>query len=199
NRRAGIEGSKKPSERQTNAARGGMILFRTPWNRIILDESHRIANPKSATFYAVMCLYGTRKWCLSGSPLRNYSHDIYSQLRFCGYDQVILPRQFNYDTYNRQKLYEFIWYKDYKDVGVTLPDIKEQTIIIELDGREKEIYEYYHGATKRVYNGFLVGSYDFSNVLTLFLRLRQICIPPYTILAESSRGYKGKEEKSYAV
>ena len=199
NRRSGIRNSKHPSAEATNNAKGGMVLFNTPWNRIIADESHRFANPKSSTFYSMICLYGDKKWCLSGTPLRNYTTDIYSQFRFCGYDQTILPKQFNYNTYTRNKMYEFILCKDYNDAGITLPDIVEHNIEIELEEREKEIYDYYHGATKKIYNGFLVGSYNFSNVLTLFLRLRQICVAPYTILAESSRGYKGDEKKDYTV
>lgn len=201
-RRSGIENSRCPTPSTIKNAKGGMLLFSIPWHRIIADESHRFVNPKSMTFYSMMCLHGKYKLCLSGTPLKNFSSDIYSQLRFCGYDQTLISSQFNYDIYNRNKLYEFILCKDYKDAGIVLPDIKENTINIELDGREKEIYDYYHGATKKIYNGFLVGSHNFSNVLTLFLRLRQICVSPYTILAESSRGYKGckeNEESEYTI
>lgn len=200
NRNAGITNSVRPSMITTNSAKGGLVLFKTPWNRIIADESHRMANPRSSTFFSMMCLYGEKKWCLSGTPLRNYCSDLYSQFRFCGYNKEFLPKQFNYNTYDRCKMYEFILYKEYKDTDIKLPAIKEHTIEIELQGREKEIYEYYHGATKKVYNGFLIGSYNFSNVLTLFLRLRQICVSPYTVLAESSRNYKqGKEDKEYTL
>ena len=133
-------------------------------------------------------------------PVVHNCSDLYSQFRFCGYDQCMLPKQFNYNTYDRSKMYEFILCKDYKDTGIKLPDIKENNIEIVLKDREKEIYDYYHGATKAVYNGFLIGSYNFSNVLTLFLRLRQICVSPYTILAESSRNYKqGKEDQEYTL
>ena len=200
NRRSGIRASREPSLENAKTVKGGLLLFKIPWNRIIADESHRFANPKSSTFYSMMCLYGKSKWCLSGTPLRNYSSDVYSQFRFCGYDQIIIPAQFNYNIYEKNKLYEFILCKDYKDAGIILPEIKDNTIIIDLDGREKEIYDYYHGATKKVYNGFLIGSYNFSNVLTLFLRLRQICVSPYTILAESSRKYKAEQEdKDYTI
>jgi SNF2 family DNA or RNA helicase len=200
NRNAGILNSTRPLPSQTKSATGGLVLFKTPWKRIICDESHRMANPRSSTFFSMMCLYGEKKWCLSGTPLKNYTSDLYSQLRFCGYDQCISPNQFNYDMYQRSKLYEFILYKEYKDTDIKLPNIKEYVIEIELKDREKEIYDYYHGATKAVYNGFMIGSYNFSSVLTLFLRLRQICVCPYTLLAESSRTYKKeKEDKEYSL
>jgi SNF2 family DNA or RNA helicase len=186
--KCGIKNPTRPSSDDIKNAKGGMILFKIPWNRIISDESHRFANPKSTTFFSIMCLYGEKKWCLSGTPLRNYSSDIYSQLRFCGYDQPEAI-QFNYDVYERKKMYEFILCKDYKDTGIILPELKEHNIFLELKEEEKEIYDYYHGRTKNIYKGFLIGSYNFSNVLTLFLRLRQICISSYTVLAESSRNF----------
>ncbi len=198
-RHAGILNSRKPTIEETKRARGGLVLFKTPWNRVTCDESHRFVNPKSATFYSVMCLYGEKKLCLSGTPIRNYSSDLYSQFRFCGYDQITNPRQFNYNIYEKNRMYDFIYYRNYVDINITLPEIKEETINIVLEDREKEIYDYYLGATKKVYNGFLVGSYNFSCVLTLFLRLRQLCVSPYTILAESARGYNKPEENDYKI
>ncbi len=32
-----------------------------------------------------MAVYGKYKWCLTGTPIRNYETDIWAQLRFCGY------------------------------------------------------------------------------------------------------------------
>lgn len=199
NRRAGIKASKKPSHEDCMKARGGMLLFKVPWNRIIADESHRFANPSSSTFYSMMALWGEKKWNLSGTPLRNYSSDLYSQFRFNGYDKLIIAKQFNYSEYERGHMIDFTLYKTYEAAGITLPPLTRHSIVIELDEREKDIYAYYHTSMKAVYNGFLVGSYGFSNVLTLFLRLRQLCVVPYTILAESSRNYKGKDEEDYTL
>lgn len=199
NRKAGIKSSRKPSHNECIKAVGGMVLFKTPWNRIIVDESHRFANPTSSTFYAMMALWGEKKWNLSGTPLRNYSSDLYSQFRFNGYDKVVVAKQFNYMEYEKGHMIDFTLYKTYESAGIVLPPIKRHTINIVLDEREKEIYEYYHNNLKIVYNGFVVGSHGFSNVLTLFLRLRQLCVVPYSILAESSRNYKGCDDTEYTL
>lgn len=199
NRRAGIKNSRRPLHSDCINARGGMLLFKTPWNMIILDESHRISNPTSSTFYSVMALWGDKKWNLSGTPIRNYSSDLYSQFRFCGYDKQIISSQFNYNEYIKNNMMDFILFKSYEGAGIVLPPINRTIVTIELTDREKEIYDYYHSSMKQIYNGFIVGSYSFSNVLTLFLRLRQLCVSPYTILAESSRKYKGIEDEEYTL
>ena len=195
NRKVGIKSSKKPTHTDCLNAKGGMILFKTPWNSICADESHRFANPTSSTFYSMMALYGDKKWNLSGTPLRNYSSDLYSQFRFNGYDKNIIAKQFNFSEYQRNKMSDFTLYKNYEQSGITLPPITRHNIEITLDDKEKEIYDYYFGNMRKVYNGFLVGNVGFSSVLTLFLRLRQLCVCPYTILNESSRKPKTEDEE----
>ena len=190
---------RMPSHDDCINVRGGMLLFKVPWNRIIADESHRLSNPTSSTFYSMMALWGDKKWNLSGTPLRNYSSDLFSQFRFNGYDKILVAKQFNFDEYQRGRMREFTLYKTYDDAKIYLPEIKRHKIEIVFEDKEKEIYEYYHSSMRKVYNGFLVGSYGFSNVLTLFLRLRQLCVVPYSILSESSRNYKKKEDEEYTL
>lgn len=181
-RKTGINKRGRPLDRHINTSRGGMIFFNIPWNRVVLDESHRISNPKTSTFYSMMTIYGDKKWCLSGTPLRNYSSDIFSQLRFCGYTNVINHREFNFLTYEKDKLSEFIYHRTYSDSDIYLPDVEEKVLNIELENEEKEIYKYYLGETKKIYSDFLCGLINFSCVLTLFLRLRQLCVSPYIVL-----------------
>ena len=170
------------------------LLFHTPWNRIICDESHRFSNPKTNTFVSIMGLYSKRKWCLSGTPIRNYSTDIYSQLRFCGYNSVVNEKNFNFEIYKRQCLFESILCKNYQDAGIVLPNVIEHNIELELDGEEKDLYDFCLCRIREEYKKFLLGSCDFSNILTMFLRLRQICISAYTMLPESDRKYKENNE-----
>jgi len=182
-RKIGVRNSTRPSGEY---GKGGMLLFSIPWRRIVADESHRFSNPSTMTFSSMMCLYGENKFCLSGTPIRNYSSDMYSQLRFCGYKNTVVST-FNYELYKRQKLDSFLLCKDYADSGIVLPDIIEHVVPIKLEDREKEIYDYYHNHAKRAYSGFLVGNIDFSNVLVLFLRLRQLCVCPHTIVQEREK------------
>ena len=189
---SGILNARERTISDAKEAEGSDLLFLIPWNRIIADESHHFANPTSLTYQTMMSLYGKKKWCLSGSPLRNYDSDIFTQLRFCGYNGVISAKEFNIELYRRHKLYEFSLYKNYEDAGISLPDIHEKTIILDLEDEEKEIYNFYFSKTKETLARFNIGAITYSSVLTLFLRMRQICIAPYTILDESMRKTKTK-------
>jgi len=70
---------------------GTALIYGTPWERVICDESHRFANPSTALYRAMMAIYGRYKWCLTGTPVRNQHTDIWAQLRFLGYTAV--PRR----------------------------------------------------------------------------------------------------------
>jgi len=61
-------------------------LFRTRWNRVILDEAHRIKGRVNSTAQASFKLkVETSRWCLSGTPLQNRVGEVYSILRFLRY------------------------------------------------------------------------------------------------------------------
>mmetsp|Transcript_28795 Transcript_28795/g.66965 ORF Transcript_28795/g.66965 Transcript_28795/m.66965 type:complete len:1122 (-) Transcript_28795:125-3490(-) len=58
-------------------------LFRTRWNRVILDEAHRIKGRINSTAQASFHLKAdVGRWCLSGTPLQNRVADVYSIIRF---------------------------------------------------------------------------------------------------------------------
>lgn len=52
------------------------------FHRIILDEAQCIKNDKSLTALAAFQLRGTHRWCLTGTPMMNGVHELYSLLNF---------------------------------------------------------------------------------------------------------------------
>ena len=50
---------------------GEKLLFSIKWDTIIADESHNFANHKIVLWKSMMCLCGYKKWCLSGTPIKN--------------------------------------------------------------------------------------------------------------------------------
>jgi SNF2 family DNA or RNA helicase len=54
------------------------------WDRIVLDESHRIRNPSTRLSRRIINLRADFRWALTGTPLVNQKRDIVAQLAFLG-------------------------------------------------------------------------------------------------------------------
>jgi SNF2 family DNA or RNA helicase len=179
---------------------GGGVIYGTPWERVICDESQRYANPKTMTYKCIMAIYGRYKWCLTGTPIRNYDTDIWAQLRFCGYNgvtQALEWKRYGNSKFREHHLKEAIFTMDYKDANVTLPPKTENEILIQLKGKQRQAYEYILGETKGMYDKMMNNLCSFACVLAMFTRLRQCAIAPYLLTAESKREkLKGKQAQA---
>jgi len=157
--------------------RGPAVLYGTPWERIFCDESQTFSNSSSFTFKAMMALYGTHMWCLSGTPVRNYDTDIWSQFRFLGYDGVGTASQWRKQGVFKMYahgLREAILSMDYIDAGIVVPEKREHTIVVPLDPEESSHYARLLEQTRLM----LLNASHYTCLLTMFTRLRQCCISP---------------------
>lgn len=183
--------SREQSDRPK--VKGPSVIYATPWERVICDESQRFANPGTKTYRYIMAVYGRYKWCLTGTPIRNYETDIWAQLRFCGYNGI--TRAFRWEAQGANlmkthKLTEATFSMNYADAGVVLPPKNELITYVALDDREKECYNYILGVARDAYDNMMKGLCSFACVLALFTRLRQAAIAPYLITPDSKRKKK---------
>ena len=170
--------------------KGPGILFCTPWERVICDESQRYANPKTKTYKCIMALYGKYKWCLTGTPIRNFDVDIWAQFRFCGYSgvaQTLEWKRTGLAKFREHKLDDAIFTMSYKDANITLPPKSENIILVGLTGFHKTFYEWMMGQVIDTYDEMMRGGCSFACVLVMFLRLRQCAIAPYLTTSQSRR------------
>lgn len=60
------------------------LLCSVEWDRIILDESHRVksAGGKASRFVGQLSRHGRRRLCLTGTPMPHTPLDVYGQYRF---------------------------------------------------------------------------------------------------------------------
>jgi hypothetical protein len=66
-----------------------------------------------------MCLSSTKKWCLSGTPIRNYGDDMYAQYKFLGYEEY----EFNVNDFYKLNLSKYIFYINYDKANIKLPEM----------------------------------------------------------------------------
>ena len=186
------------TETLDNSQLGKSLLFTIPFARIVADESHNFANYDTKLWKAMMCLYGTYKWCLSGTPIRNYANkDLYAQFKFLGYyDLVLDPVEFISKLPN---IRDYIRNVDYVEAEVVLPPLEHRKVSVMLNNEQRKVYDYFADQTRAFFEEFTLGTKQFSDVLTMFMRLRQVCVAPYTICPDDDRRKKmnDEEEKKY--
>lgn len=181
--------SRKQALRHSSQAGYG-IIYGVPWERVICDESQRFAVPDTKTFRAVMAVYGRYKWCLTGTPIRNYITDIWAQLRYCGYIGVLRKLDWKRRGMKKMKddkLTEVILSMTCKGEGMKLP---KKIIIdhkLELKGKPREMYEKVQECAREMYEKMMKGLVNYAVVLAIFTRLRQVAVASYLITPSSKR------------
>lgn len=63
---------------------GSASLYSTTWERIVCDESQRISNPRADISKAMMALASSKRWCITGTVMKNGEKDLATQLHFSG-------------------------------------------------------------------------------------------------------------------
>ena len=179
-KKIGIGNCKAP----TFKGKGFKLLFSTQWDTIYLDESHKISNSNSVLFSCIMTLYSKIKWCLTGTPIRNYSPDLFTQFRFLKYECLDV-NDWCLSEYNKNKLYNRILFKKYSDEDVKaeiiLPECIEHIEYLEFNVYEKQLYDYYKYNSKNIYKEYLSGKCNYINIFSMITKLRQISICGYII------------------
>jgi SNF2 family DNA or RNA helicase len=188
-------GCNIPKRPVLRAKRGEELLYSVHWHRLIADESHNFSNYKTSLWKAMMGFCATYRWCLSGTPIKNYGEDLYAQYKFLGYYEP----EFDLKKFHSFNLSEYIHYVSYEKANIKLPEATHLKIPCKLEKEQAQIYNLFLTETKKEFKNFTIGGATFASIFTLFLRLRQICIAPYTITPESDTEYaKGKKKMNVA-
>lgn len=174
---------------------GKRTLHYTPWRYVFADESQVFANPRTATYRAVMGVYGENKWCLTGTPIRNSDNDLFAQLQWCGMSSALAKtpkewRQFvNYGRYESYDFNRFIRSVDYESAGIELPEKVRHVIPIDFGSNEEALmYEQIREKTIEALRSASISKFvTYAHVLALFTRLRQTCVAAHAITPQSKR------------
>jgi SNF2 family DNA or RNA helicase len=152
-------------------------VYSTKWDIIISDESHSFVGANTLSCNSMIALKSDIYFCLSGTPIVNYSFDLYSMFRFMGFYSP--AKDWSKDMFVNLKLNTRIITLNYEEANVKLPDYKNIVIKVEFTDIEKNMYADLTAQLENCYKSFKEGATNFSKPLTMFTKLRQLCSCSY--------------------
>ncbi|CEN59397.1 hypothetical protein ASPCAL01848 [Aspergillus calidoustus] len=167
-------------------------LHNLNWFRIILDEAHWIRNSSSRQFRAINQLQGSRRWCLTGTPIQNKLEDLCALITFlkippfehnaqAKFKQHIIDPLFS-DTEspsrNLRLLLQSLCLRRTKQVGHSVT-VKTELVTLLLSPMEQMAYNEILYKTRQemevlVSNG--LGSSKYTKLFTAIHKLRMLCV-----------------------
>ncbi|RZC77727.1 hypothetical protein C5167_002126 [Papaver somniferum] len=166
-------------------------ISKVEWFRVILDEAHVIKNEKSSQAVAVLSLKALRRWVVTGTPILNGAYDLYSLVAFLKFEplsvksywqtlvQQPLDKGQSIGLSRLQNIMASLSLRRHKDDGlVELPPKTVETCLVELSVEERDKYDqmlmdYQNVVRNYIHRDNVVLNY--SRLLSIVLRLRQIC------------------------
>ncbi|BGP44657.1 hypothetical protein JCM10450v2_000471 [Rhodotorula kratochvilovae] len=182
--------------------------------RVILDEAQSIRNKSTKISRAVMHLDSLYRWALTGTPVTNSLGDLWPLFRF-----LQLKCWHDYKTYQESVLH---YEKKHPDIAgrkaqailrtcmlrrkkdskldgkelISLPEKHIDMHELEFSTEERKIYEMVEQRAQAKFNKFLKAGTvmkNYSHVLLLILRLRQVCFHP-ALIADAEQTLAMQEE-----
>ncbi len=148
-------------------------LFKTHWQRILLDEAHIARNPKTNTYHALKNLKANSKWCITGTPIVNYPDDIRRLSQLC---TPAFP--LNYGSSLQESRWKSLFLLRRTKEMLPLPPMVQQDVWLELSEEEKKNYANLESWAQEVYDE-LVSTHTlnqkYQKILLVLVRLRQAC------------------------
>ncbi|MDU7964045.1 MAG: DEAD/DEAH box helicase, partial [Clostridium perfringens] len=172
----------------------------------IIDEAQNIKNPASQATLSVKNIKSRCNIALTGTPIENNLMELWSIFDFVmpGYlfTKERFRERFILDESNLSELKSlitpFILRRLKEDVLSELPEKLEKKYLVEMKGKQKQLYSFYVKAIKNELNENKVYEKSGKNKINLFAyltKLREICLDPSIVVPD----YKGESSKLTVV
>ena len=171
---------------------------------MFIDESQHIKNPDTMNAKAVKKIKAKRKFALSGTPVENSLTELWSVFDFVMKGYLYTRKEFarHYDKLNaeedreklselQKKIHPFVMRRMKTDVLSELPEKIENTIYSDFVPEQKKMYEAFLAVAKKEVTALFDSNGGGMKILTLLLRLRQICCHP-ALFDENYKKESGK-------
>jgi len=166
-------------------------LFRESWDRVVLDEAHKIRNANSIIAYFARKVKAPLRWVITGTPLVNSLKDVVSLLAFLS---VPTSAMFSWEKRYTTILPQILIHRSLDSLRTDIqgappvPEIHHRMLPFTTTAEE----EFYHGVQCTSTSAALKYGADrinASNPLLLLLRLRQISVHPQVYINSKRREY----------
>lgn len=169
-----------------------------PFHLLILDEAQTVKNAASRCAGAVRKLQARHRLCITGTPLENHLGELWTQFDFLmpgflGDARSFMriwrrPIEVNGETLRAQLLAQrvrpFILRRRKDEVAAELPPRTETIRRVQLQGRQRDLYESVRvAADEQVRRILQRKGFDGAQITILdaLLKLRQVCCDPYLL------------------
>lgn len=173
------------------------LIAEHDYDRIIIDEAHKIRNPGSRLANACYKLKAGCRWALTATPIVNSMVDILSLYAFL---KVPVLRPLKWKTAFHKWTPLIVFHRSLASLRSTLPDAPPEPIInrvvVPFVTREEE--EFYYGIQGAITDKLTTYAHDIKGnaaIFKLLLRLRQISVHPQVYIDAMKEEYKYMREK----
>ena len=122
------------------------VLHAYPWDRVVLDEAHRICEQNSKTARAVHALRAPNRWCITGTPFKNGISDLVALARFVMVAPYCNLVWWRWNGQSASKLREwrrlFLHIRDKSTLAHTLPPKTTQILRLTMSPLEIRLHEW---------------------------------------------------------
>jgi len=187
-------------------------LAAEPFHLLILDEAQMVKNAGSRSARALRKLQAPHLLCLTGTPLENHLGELWAQFDFLMPGFLGDVRSFNArwrkpieengETLRAQLLSQrvrpFILRRRKQDVATELPPRTETILRVQLQGKQRELYEAVRTtADKQVRRALERQGFEGSQIAILdaLLKLRQVCCDPRLVKGTTKTSHSMERAK----
>lgn len=169
-------------------------IFKGHWDRIVLDEAHKIRNGDGEIARSARKIEAPLRWAVTGTPLVNSLKDVVSIMAFLGIPYSPLWR---WEPRYLQILPQIVIHRSLDSLrsiiqgAPPVPEINEM-ILPFLSEEEEEFYYGVQGATESMMKKYANDVLTSAQAFKLLLRLRQISVHPQVYI-----NAKRREDPSY--
>ena len=179
----------------------GARLAARAWRTVFLDEAQAIKNPDSQVARAAFALTAELRLAVSGTPVENRLDELWSLMRFA--NPGLLGGRSDFDARTAQavaagdegaaerlraRIRPFVLRRLKRDVAPELPPRTEAVLHVELDERERAVYDAVRAASRADGVALMESGGGVMKALEALLRLRQAASHAALVPGQSAAG-----------